>query len=147
MAIAIPLDQVRQVLSGRIGTALANSSVSAHAAAALRQYHAGDDLSALRDALRDSLFRDLYAMLGAQMRVVLPDGTTRRIRIEEFPLLADELLGVLFAALGTSGMPKDALMTFAMTSGSLCAMRTLTQSYPLSASEKALLERILRENA
>ena len=38
-------------------------------------------------------------------------------------------------------------MAFAMTSGSLCAMRTLMQFYPLSSAEKALLERILRENA
>ena len=44
-------------------------------------------------------------------------------------------------------MPKDTLMAFAMTSGSLCAMRTLMQFYPLSSAEKTLLERILRENA
>lgn len=147
MAIAIPLEQVRQVLSGRIGPALANSGVSVHAANRLRQYREGDDLSALRDDLRDGLFRDLYAMLGAQMRVVLPDGETRRIRMEEFPVLADALLSVLFDALGTSRMPKETLMAFAMTSGSLCAMQTLMRAYPLSAPEKALLERILRENA
>ena len=79
--------------------------------------------------------------------VSMPDGRTRRFRMEEFPLLADELLAVLFESLGTTGMPKDTLMAFAMTSGSLCAMRTLMQFYPLSSAEKALLERILRENA
>lgn len=99
------------------------------------------------EALRDGLFRDLYAILGPQMRVSMPDGRTRRFRMEEFPLLADELLAVLFESLGTTGMPKDTLMAFAMTSGSLCAMRTLMQFYPLSSAEKALLERILRENA
>ena len=67
--------------------------------------------------------------------------------MEEFPLLADELLAVLFESLGTTGMPKDTLMAFAMTSGSLCAMRTLMQFYPLSSAERALMERILRENA
>lgn len=39
-------------------------------------------------------------------------------------------------SLGTTGMPKDTLMAFAMTSGSLCAMRTLMQFYPLSSAEK-----------
>ena len=147
MSIAIPLDRVRQVLTVRIGSALANSGVSVRAAERLRRYREGDDLSALRDELRDSLFRDLYAILGAQMRVILPDGRTRRIRMEEFPLLADELLSVLFEALGTTGMPKNTLMAFAMTSGSLCAMRTLMQFYPLSSAERALMERIVRENA
>ena len=147
MAIAIPLDRVRQVLTVRIGSALANSGVSTRAAERLRHYREGDDLSALRDELRDGLFRDLYAILGAQMRVVLPDGHTRRIRMEEFPLLADELLSVLFEALGTTGMPKNTLMAFAMTSGSLCAMRTLMEFYPLSSAERALMERIVRENA
>ena len=142
MAIAIPLDRVQQVLAMRIGTALAHSGVGTHAAERLR-----DDLSALCEALRDGLFRDLYAILGPQMRVSMPDGRTRRFRMEEFPLLADELLAVLFESLGTTGMPKDTLMAFAMTSGSLCAMRTLMQFYPLSSAEKALLERILRENA
>ena len=141
MAIAIPLDRVQQVLAMRIGTALAHSGVGTHAAERLRHYRVGDDLSALCEALRDGLFRDLYAILGPQMRV------SRRFRMEEFPLLADELLAVLFESLGTTGMPKDTLMAFAMTSGSLCAMRTLMQFYPLSSAEKALLERILRENA
>ena len=147
MAIAIPLDRVLQVLAIRIGTALAHSGVGTHAAEQLRHYRVGDDLSALCEALRDGLFRDLYAILGPQMRVSMPDGRTRRFRMEEFPLLADELLAVLFESLGTTGMPKDTLMAFAMTSGSLCAMRTLMQFYPLSSAEKALLERILRENA
>ena len=137
MAIAIPLDRVQQVLAMRIGTALAHSGVGTHAAEQLRHYRAGDDLSALCEALRDGLFRDLYAILGPQMRVSMPDGRTRRFRMEEFPLLADELLAVLFESLGTTGMPKDTLMAFAMTSGSLCAMRTLMQFYPLSSAEKA----------
>lgn len=136
MAIAIPLDRVQQVLAIRIGTALAHSGVGTHAAERLRHYRVGDDLSALCEALRDGLFRDLYAILGPQMRVSMPDGRTRRFRMEEFPLLADELLAVLFESLGTTGMPKDTLMAFAMTSGSLCAMRTLMQFYPLSSAEK-----------
>ena len=147
MAIAIPLDRVQQVLAMRIGTALAHSGVGTHAAERLRHYRVGDDLSALCEALRDGLFRDLYAILGPQMRISMPDGRTRRFRMEEFPLLADELLAVLFESLGTTGMPKDTLMAFAMTSGSLCAMRTLMQFYPLSSAEKGLIERILRENA
>ena len=121
MAIAIPLDRVQQVLAIRIGTALAHSGVGTHAAERLRHYRVGDDLSALCEALRDGLFRDLYAILGPQMRVSMPDGRTRRFRMEEFPLLADELLAVLFESLGTTGMPKDMLMAFAMTSGSLYA--------------------------
>ena len=133
MAIAIPLDRVQQVLAMRIGTALAHSGAGTHAAERLRHYRVGDDLSALCEALRDGLFRDLYAILGPQMRVSMPDGRTRRFR--------------LFESLGTTGMPKDTLMAFAMTSGSLCAMRTLMQFYPLSSAEKALMERILRENA
>ena len=147
MAIAIPLDRVQQVLAVRIGPALAHSGVGTHAAEQLRHYRAGDDLSALCETLRDGLFRDLYAILGPQMRVPLPDGRTRRFRMEEFPLLADDLLAVLFESLGTAGMPKDSLMAFAMTSGSLCAMRTLMQFYPLFSAERALMERILRENA
>ena len=69
MAIAIPLDRVQQVLAIRIGTALAHSGVGTHAAEQLRHYRVGDDLSALCEALRDGLFRDLYAILGPQMRV------------------------------------------------------------------------------
>ena len=90
MAIAIPLDRVQQVLAMRIGTALAHSGVGTHAAERLRHYRVGDDLSALCEALRDGLFRDLYAILGPQMRISMPDGRTRRFRMEEFPLLADE---------------------------------------------------------
>lgn len=85
MAIAIPLDRVQQVLAIRIGTALAHSGAGTHAAERLRHYRVGDDLSALCEALRDGLFRDLYAILGPQMRVSMPDGRTRRFRMEEFP--------------------------------------------------------------
>ena len=67
MAIAIPLDRVQQVLAIRIGTALAHSGVGTHAAERLRHYRVGDDLSALCEALRDGLFRDLYAILGPRM--------------------------------------------------------------------------------
>ena len=74
MAIAIPLDRVQQVLAMRIGTALAHSGAGTHAAEQLRHYRVGDDLSALCEALRDGLFRDLYAILGPQMRVSMPDG-------------------------------------------------------------------------
>ena len=126
MAIAIPLDRVQQVLAMRIGTALAHSGAGTHAAERLRHYRVGDDLSALCEALRDGLFRDLYAILGPQMRVSMPDGRTRRFRMEEFPLLADELLAVLFESLGTTGMPKDTLMAFAMTAGSHCIPQSTT---------------------
>ncbi len=146
MAIAIPMARVRQLLSGRIGTEMANSIVSSNVVSLLRQYRAGDDLTELAQSLRDVLFHDLYKRLGPRMNVTLPDGQSTRIRLEELPVLADDLLGVLFEALGTAGMPKETLMSFAMQSGSLCAMRTLLNFYPLSEPERALLARIVREN-
>lgn len=146
MAIAIPMARVRQLLSGRIGTEMANSIVSSNVVSLLRQYRAGDDLTELAQSLRDVLFHDLYKRLGPRMNVTLPDGQSTRIRMEELPVLADDLLGVLFEALGTAGMPKEMLMSFAIQSGSLCAMRTLLNLYPLSEPEHVLLERIVREN-
>lgn len=85
MAIAIPLDRVQQVLAMRIGTALAHSGVGTHAAERLRHYRVGDDLSALCEALRDGLFRDLYAILGPQMRVSMPDGQPAVSAWRSFP--------------------------------------------------------------
>ena len=91
MAIAIPLDRVQQVLAIRIGTALAHSGAGTHAAERLRHYRVGDDLSALCEALRDGLFRDLYAILGPQMRVSMPDGRTRRFRCWRMSCLPSSL--------------------------------------------------------
>lgn len=146
MAISISREQVHQILLPEIGPAMANSTVALHVTDMLRQYRRGDDLLQLRENLRKSLFQDLYAVLGARMHVVLQNGEDHRIRMEALPKLADALLGALFTSLGTSDMPKDTLMRFAMTSGSLCAMRTLLDAYSLSEREQALLQRILRES-
>lgn len=146
MAIAIPMERLQDILSEEIGTALAHSSLSSHLAEKLRRYRTGDDLQRLREELRTEMFQSLYGILGAKMTVTLPNGENHRIRMDALPRLADNLLATLFEALGTSGMPKDTLMRFAMTSGSLCAMRTLLADYPITDRERALMERILREN-
>ncbi len=146
MAIAIPMERLQGILSEEIGSALAHSSLSSHLAEKLRRYRTGDDLLRLREELRTEMFQSLYGILGAKMTVTLPSGENHRIRMDALPRLADNLLATLFEALGTSGMPKDTLMRFAMTSGSLCAMRTLLAAYPVTDREKALLERILRES-
>lgn len=146
MAVAIPLEKIREALRAEVGAQLAESELSLHCAEILRRYRRGDNLAQLTEQVRRQLFMDLYGVLGPDMTYRRADGRRRRILLETLPCLADTLVDVLLESLGTSAFPKEDMMCHAMAESSLSAMHALLTRYDVSEGERHLLERILREN-
>lgn len=98
-------------------------------------------------ALEREIFRGLYSALGEKMTVIHPSGETRRIRMSQMEELADEVLGVWMDNLPVTAYSHGVIKEYAMTAGSVAAMRTLLTKYrefdPLE--ERALMIRLLRD--
>ena len=107
-----------------------------------------DSFPELTRNMEDRLFNLLYETLGPGMTVSLPDGTSRRILMEDLPFLADEALYPFFASLPRDQGSVEMLQGWWMASGSWSALRALFLNFSgfLPASELRMIERIVREN-
>lgn len=151
MPVAIRTQSVRDALRPRLGSAMVEGcDVADRAAAVLRGYAPyRDTLEDLAERLCNVLFDCLYGMLGPGMTVRLDDGRMQRIHMRELPDIADDVLGALFEAMTVYSVSYNNLKAYAMRTGSLSAMRVLYQQYDefQTAEEKAIIARILRDNA
>ncbi|MBQ8202153.1 MAG: hypothetical protein IJZ74_10365 [Clostridia bacterium] len=150
MAIPIRTADVRRVLQPMLGTRfVSETALCDHAAELLRRYAPGrTTLEELARHVRDGLFGDLYELLGQHMTLQLDNGVYRRILLSDVDRMADDVMGVLLDVLSGAELTLNGLRDYAMSTGSLSAMRVLLQRYDhqLSGMEKELLRRIIREN-
>lgn len=150
MGIAIQAEDVRAALSPMLGERFVmQTPLCAHAAECLRKYAPSRmTLGDMLDRVRECIFGDLYEALGQGMVLTLESGVRLRIRMRDVDTLADTALGVLLDALPGDQLPLEALRSFALQSGLLCAMRVLLQRYGsvMPSLEREMLMRIVREN-
>lgn len=150
MPISIRAEDVCMALEPMLGTRFVYTTpLCAHAAECLRQFAPSRmTLGDMYIQVKDCIFGDLYEALGQGMLLTLESGVRLRIRLRDVDTLADEALGVLLGALSADLLPLDALRSFALQSGLLCAMRVLLQRYGavLPRMEKDMLVRIVKEN-
>ncbi|MBR4576163.1 MAG: hypothetical protein IKO25_03090 [Clostridia bacterium] len=139
---------IREVLRGRLGSALVDEPGFADPLADLLRSYAGykDTFRSMAVRVEDTLFNMLYNRLGSGMTVQMNDGTLRRVRTAELKDAADDVMGVLFESLKVYSVNLEALQAYALESGSFSAMRTLYTRYGsfLSPEDKQVLARVIR---
>ena len=150
MSITVSAADVAAALEPMLGARfIAATPLCSHAADCLRQYSpARISLGDMFTQVKESIFGDLYNALGQGMLLTLENGVRLRIRLRDIDTLADTALGVLLDELPASVLPLEALRSFALQSGLLCAMRVLLQRYgtALPRMEKDMFVRIVKEN-
>ena len=150
MTYPIRVNEVRRVLQPVLGTRfVTETALCDHAAEILRAYQPGrESPDELCRRLKESIFADLYDLLGHQMLLRLDNGAVRRILLQDVDFMVDETVGVLLDVMQPPHITLEGLRAFAMERGSLSAMRVLLERYDeqLPEMEKEMLRRILREN-
>lgn len=149
MAGYMTVDQVRDALRPHLGSDVVEHTTLCDGAlrVLLRYAPYRDTLDMLSKRVESYLFDTLYDYLGDSMTVLLDNGQLVRIHMRELPMLADEVMGVLFRSMQVYSITYEKLRDYAMRSGSLCAMRTLRERFDsfLSPEERTLMERILQD--
>lgn len=79
----------------------------------------------LADQMDSLLFRAVRNVTDGRMLAKLPDGSFVRIRVEDFAVMADELMLLLFQAFPQDGEHLLFLRRYSMSRASLSALRTL----------------------
>lgn len=150
MAAVISQQAVDQALVPWLGSILVQGTdLALEAGHILRTYAPyKEDLPALARRVESFLFTGLHRLLGSSMTVTRDDGCQARVYVADLPLIADDLLGVLFDSLSPYSVNFCLLKDYSMQTGSLNAMRVLYQKYDAfqSAPEKAIMARVIREN-
>lgn len=150
MAYSIRVNEVRRALQPMLGTQLVTqTALCDHAADTLRRHQPGKESpQQLQRELKECLFADLYELLGHQMLLKMDNGAVRRILLKDVDFMVDECIGVLLDVMQGPDMTLEGLRSYAMTEGSLSAMRVLLERYgdELPDMEKEMLRRIIREN-
>ena len=151
MAGYMTVDQVRDALRPHLGSDVVEHTTLCDGAlrVLLRYAPYCDTLDMLSKRVESYLFDTLYDYLGDSMTVLLDNGQLVRIHMRELPMLADEVMGVLFRSMQVYSITYEKLRDYAMRSGSLCAMRTLRERFGsfLSPEERTLMERILQDRS
>lgn len=150
MAYPIRTAEVRRVMQPVLGTRLtAETPLCEKVAEVLRQYRpARATADELCDQIKDVIFGALYELLGYQMMLQMDNGSVRRIFLRDVDYLVDESVGLLLGVMEEPEITLEGLRAYAMERGSLAAMRVMVTRYghELSAGEKEMLQRIIREN-
>lgn len=150
MGITIRTEAVCAALAPMLGERFVTGTpLCANAADCLRRYAPSCmTLTDMYAQVKECIFGDLYETLGQGMLLTLETGVRLRLRLRDIDTLADEALGVLLDALSADVLPLEALRSFALQSGLLCAMRVLLQRYGavLPRMERDMFIRIIREN-
>lgn len=150
MMTRVPAETIQKTFAPLLGPRfVAMTQLCANAAAQLNRYDpARLPLSEVSKLVWDSIFGDLFDLLGERMLLQLENGTLLKIRLQDVDVLADEAMGALLRQIPPAEMPLDALRRHAMDSGSIAAIRLLMERYDrvLPLAEREVLERILREN-
>lgn len=149
MSAIIRTERVQQALCGWIGTQLAKETpIAEQAAQVLRAYVPRRvAMDTVARQLEDVLFRGLYAALGRGMTARLDDGSLRRIRMDDLPDMADDVLLVLLEAMDLYAVSYGIVREYAMETGSRSALTVLYTRYASfqTPEELAVMAQVLRE--
>lgn len=147
MAGILSAELVSHALRHRLGPGL--SAIAAEPALeVLRSYiPRRTELADIAARLEDTLFTLFYRQLGPGMRFRREDGVVIRLRTDDLPDLADDCMGVLFACMLPSQNSFLQIQRYAMTSGSMAALRALSTDFATyqSPQELALVNHILQD--
>ena len=132
--------QVRQVLTPWLGGPLLNAlePVTGDIAGRLNGFsiHRGaDDLAGELDSL---LFRAVRGATEGSMLVQLPDESFVRVHVEDFAVMADELMLLPFRDFPTDGEHLQFLRDYSLRHASLSALRALYTRFGAQQSPKEL---------
>lgn len=143
----ISIAQVTLAMQPWLGMALLNAApLAERLAQKLNAHRLTDDPDTLFRALDNLLFGTVRQVTGADMRVLLDDGTWVRVRTEDISTMADELLYLHFMTYPVNNVHLLRLNNYAMTHQSLSALRVLyTRFAPLQTdAELSAIARIAR---
>ena len=141
---------IAEALRPRLGSALAEDRNLCEGAAALLRGYAPykDSFQSVAARVEDYLFNALYERLGPGMSARMDDGSSRRIRMNELPDAADDVMGVLFDSLNVYSVNYETLHSYCMETGSFSALRTLYTRFEdlTPVGERQVIARIIRDN-
>lgn len=105
-----------------------------------------DSLQGLATAMDSLLFMAVRDQTGGRMVLQLDDGKLMRVKLNDFAMMADELLYILLAALPRTAASYATLNEHAIRQGSLAALKALHLHYEAfqSEDERKLNQRIIR---
>ena len=123
----VAVAQVEIALHPWLGTPLSRAlfPVMVKIAAKLNAYTGIAPPDELASWLDSTLFLAVRKATAGSMLAALPDGTAVRIRLEDFAVMADELLFLVFAAFPPDEHHYLLLREYSMHSSSLSALRAL----------------------
>lgn len=104
-----------------------------------------DMLATLAQQLDNLLFMAVREQTQGRMALQMDDGQLYRLRINDFALMADELLYLLFEAMEPTPTHQAIIREYSLRSGSLSALRALYLLYAghQSPEENATIRRII----
>ncbi len=131
VAAVIRTQDVSRALHPWVGSYMLESTpISEDVADVLRSYAPyKEDLQKLCIRLDSFLFMALRRYTMGTMRVYLDNGREARIRMADYPLLTDDVLGVLMDSLSPYSVNFELLKNYSMQQPSLNALRVLYTKY------------------
>lgn len=131
MAAVIRTQDVARALHPWVGSYLLESTTLADDTAEVLRSYAPykEDLPNLYARLDSFLFMSLRRFTMGTMRIFLDDGSEVRIRTSEFPMLTDDVLGVLMDSLSPYSVNYELLKSYSLQKPSLSALRVLYTKY------------------
>ena len=144
----VRMEMVARVLQPWLGAAfLQASDVCARICGLLNGFDPAEgDFDALYRQTDSLLFAEIRALTREDMRVLLDDGRTMRVRVDDVDQMADEVLYLALHQLPHSAWHYGRLRQYAMTHDSLSALRALYQDFGAfqTADELELIARTAR---
>ena len=107
-------------------------------AAKMNAYAGATPPDELASSIDSALFFAVREATRGSMLADLPDGTRVRIRVEDFAVMADELLYLVFSAFPTDESHFLLLRDYSMRASSLSALRALYTRYAAWQTEEEL---------
>lgn len=140
MAAVIRTQDVADVLRPWVGSYLLESAPLAQETAEVLRSYAPykENLQELNRRLDSFLFMSIRRLTMGTLRVFLDDGREMRMRMGDFPLLCDDVLGVLLDSLSPYSVNYELLKDFALRQPSLSALRVLYTRYQSFQSPEEL---------
>ncbi len=140
MAAVIRTQDVARALHPWVGSYLMESTTLAEDTADVLRSYAPykEDLQKLCKRLDSFLFMSLRRYTMGTMRIFLDDGSEARIRTSDFPVLTDDVLGVLMESLSPYSVNYELLKSYSLQQPSLSALRVLYTRYQSFQTQEEL---------
>jgi hypothetical protein len=140
VAAVIRTQDVARALHPWVGSYLLDSTTLAEDTAGVLRSYAPykEDLPKLCARLDSFLFMSLRRFTMGTMRIFLDDGSEVRMRTSDFPMLTDDVLGVLMESLSPYSVNFELLKSYSLLMPSLSALRVLYTKYQAFQSREEL---------